>query len=147
MTEQEQTQRQAVIAEAESWLKTPFHLNACIKGVGVDCGRFVHQVLVNCGLITGQQLPVVLEGFNLHRNEEILLGILQQVCHEVKGREPLPGDIVVYRYGRLACHLAFVKEWPIIIHAFTGCCVMEDNGAEQELIKRLTGVYSVWGGE
>ena len=43
MDKLELAQRLAVVAEAESWLGTPYHHEARIKGHGVDCVE--HQVL------------------------------------------------------------------------------------------------------
>lgn len=33
-----------VCAEAETWLGTPYHPNARVKGTGVDCGGLLYQV-------------------------------------------------------------------------------------------------------
>ncbi len=41
MTEAEQ--RAAIVKEALTWLGTPFVYGACVKQVGVDCGRFLRR--------------------------------------------------------------------------------------------------------
>lgn len=43
MTPLELQQRAAVIAEAESWLSTPYHHEARIKGHGVDCAQILDE--------------------------------------------------------------------------------------------------------
>ena len=38
------------IAEAETWLGTPFRVQACVKGQGVDCNTLVFESLVSVGI-------------------------------------------------------------------------------------------------
>lgn len=45
------TMRRAVVAEALTWLRTPYHHAARIKGVGVDCAQFLIAVYAATGLI------------------------------------------------------------------------------------------------
>jgi len=47
----EELERQLVIKEALTWLSTPFHHEAMIKGAGVDCGMFLAAVYRVAGLI------------------------------------------------------------------------------------------------
>lgn len=41
----------AIVAEARSWLGTPFHHQAALKGVGCDCGGLVRGVGAACGVL------------------------------------------------------------------------------------------------
>ena len=50
MTEQEQ--RDLVVKEAYSWIGTPYHHQAMIKGVGVDCALILLAVFREAGLIS-----------------------------------------------------------------------------------------------
>ena len=49
MTEHEQ--RQAVVAEALTWLGTPYHHRARVKGAGVDCGQLLAAVFEGAGVL------------------------------------------------------------------------------------------------
>lgn len=44
-------------ASARAWKGTPFALGASIRGAGVDCVRFVAEVLTECGHLSGYQFP------------------------------------------------------------------------------------------
>src|SRR6185437_15824401 len=58
----EVAQRAAVVAEARSWIGTPYHNCADIKGTGVDCGMLIVRVFVATGLcahlIRGPNRPI-----------------------------------------------------------------------------------------
>ena len=109
--------RRAVVAEAESWLRTPWHHNARIKGVGVDCGNLLIGCFVNAGLMADFELEPYDHDFMLHRDEEKFLGIVQEHLDEIEG-PPQPGDVALWRYGRCFSHGAIVVRWPEwIIHA------------------------------
>lgn len=45
------TMRNAIVAEARSWLGTPFHHQAMVKGVGVDCAMLVRAVGETLGVL------------------------------------------------------------------------------------------------
>ena len=47
----EQEQRDAVLAEAATWIGTKHHNGARLKGVGVDCGQFPLAVYEAAGLL------------------------------------------------------------------------------------------------
>ncbi len=43
------TTPQAIASEARTWLGTPFHHQATVKGVGTDCAGLLRGVLINTG--------------------------------------------------------------------------------------------------
>jgi hypothetical protein len=95
--------RQAAIAEAESWLDTPFEHATLIKGRGVDC----IMLLVACFRAAG----ILAEVFDprpyprtwfVHRNDEIYLAGLEQWGREIE--HPKPGDVGVWKFGRCYSH-------------------------------------------
>jgi len=136
-------ERKKVVAEALTWLKTPYHLNARIKGVGVDCGTFLIACFAGAGLIDDVDLGTFKPDFHLHRSDEVYVTWIKRYCREVT-RKPLPGDIVLYRFGRILSHGALVVEWPQIIHATVGVgCVLAD-AATDAIAPRQAGVFSFW---
>ena len=83
--------------------------------------------------------------WHLHRSAERYLGWVTRYCKKVERAEPLPGDIVVYRYGRCISHGALVIGWPEIIHAYLGLGVVLADGNDADMKKRACGIYSYWG--
>jgi len=130
-TRTEEAQRQAVVREALTWQRTPFHWETCIKGVGVDCGRFLAASFNAAGAkkIDIDALPHLPRLWFLHKSEGapspyLAQLLLYSVEYELKpGRTPRPADIVVARYGRDWAHSALVVEWPSVIGAAYEHCV------------------------
>jgi NlpC/P60 family putative phage cell wall peptidase len=109
--------RQAILAEAETWLGTRFHHYAWVKGAGVDCLGLIYGVYRGVGLVPEINIPYYRPDQMLHRDEETYLGgLLQYGGHEVE--HPEPGDVALFTYGRLLWHGAIVVAWPRLIHAY-----------------------------
>ena len=108
--------RAAVVAEARSWLGTPWHHRARIKGAGVDCVQLLAGVFHACGLLpdidTGDYPP----DWMFHRDEERMLNGLRQYAAEIDS--PAPGDVVVFRFGRCYSHCGIIVDAPVMIHAY-----------------------------
>ncbi|MDD5276734.1 MAG: NlpC/P60 family protein [Methylovulum sp.] len=112
--------RQAVIAEAMTWQGTPWRHNESVKGEhgGVDCGQFPLAVYRDLGLIDNQAVDDYPIDWALHRSEERYLQIVERYCAPVA--DPLPGDLVVFKFGRTFSHGAIAVNYPHIIHALRG---------------------------
>lgn len=138
----ERTQRDAVTACALTWLKTPYHHHARVKGAGVDCAQLLIAVYSGCGLIPAIDVGFYNHDWHMHRSEEKYLGWVNRYARPVE--TPLPGDVVLYRFGRCISHGAIVIEWPRIVHAYIGKGCILDEGDSGMLADRLAGFWSVW---
>ena len=147
MDEIERAQRQAVVAEARSWIRTPYHDMARVKGPngGVDCGMLLLEVFERCGLIEHVDVGYYSPDFYLHRSDPQYMNWVKKYAKEVR-RKPLPGDIILYNFGRQPAHGVIVVEWPIIIHAYKRArMVIQDDASKGELPGRQAGIFSFWG--
>ena len=137
--------RRRAVDEAISWVGTPYHHQGRVKGGGVDCGQFLALVFEGAGItpeIVPEDYP---HDWHLHRSEERYLGIVETYAHRIEG-PPLPGDIVLYRWGRCISHGAIVVDWPVVVHSYVGQgVVLDDAVANQALASRQVGYWSVWG--
>lgn len=137
-------QRQAVVAEALTWLGTPHHHQGRIKGAGVDCGMFLLEVFHRCGLIPHVEPGEYPHDWHLHRGEERYLGHVERFASRIPG-PPQPGDIVLFRFGACASHGAIVVEWPRVVHSYLGRgVILDDVTANHALAQRLVGFWSTW---
>lgn len=143
--------RNKAVAIAKTWIGTPYHSGARKKGVGVDCGQILIAVYEEMGALQpGECNP----GYyphdrHLHRTEEKYLEWLMKYCDQVKG-DPLPGDIVMFKFGKSSSHSAIVVEWPFVIHAYVRLGVIISHKDEaifcyEDGTSRLQGVYRVKG--
>ncbi len=144
--ELESLQRQDVVAEALSWLNTPFHHEAAVKGAGVDCAMLLREVYAAIGLTPRIDPGHYPADWHLHRTEERYLTWILEYARPVS--HGLPGDIATYKFGRVISHAAIVVQWPVIIHTYTRGCVLDDGDRNEELKERFVGFYrlKVWAG-
>ena len=143
--------RSQVVTAARQWLGTPYHPGADVRGTGVDCGMLLVRVFVDLGLCEPFDPRPYAPDWHMHRDEERYLGFLLERCREAA--VPLPGDILVMRYGRCYSHAGIVTRAapPTMIHAYAPArCVLEDEIArDPELAapERKPRTFSFWGGE
>ena len=65
--------RQAVVAEALSWLGTPYAHRQQLKSVGVDCAQLPLAVYAAAGVIGEADVGAYAAQWHLHRGEELYL--------------------------------------------------------------------------
>lgn len=108
--------RKRVIDEAQTWLRTPWHHNARVKGSGVDCGQFIIACYINAGLVANFETGDYPADWMLHQSEERYLSWVEKYLDPIE--VPLPGDVAAWRYGHCFSHGAIVVDWPTMIHAY-----------------------------
>ena len=147
----EADQRDRIVREARSWVGTPYHAQADIKGAGVDCGMLLVRVFVDTGLCEPFDPRPYADDWYLHRSEERYLGFIIDRAKEVL--VPLPGDVMVFRYGRCFSHGGIVTNTsPLtIVHAFQpALVVLEEEVARSPALcatARRTRFFSLWAKE
>jgi cell wall-associated NlpC family hydrolase len=107
--------RGKIITEVKTWEKTPWHHEARLKHVGVDCGYLIIETFANVGLVPHLTPPHYPPDFMMHRNEEWFMQLMMENGFEVTN--PKPGDAILYRHGRIYSHGGIIIKWPQIIHA------------------------------
>ncbi len=138
------TAREEVVAEAMSWIGTKYHHAARVKGAGVDCGQLLAAVYEAAGVIPHVQPEPYPSDWHCHRSEERYLAHVEAFAHRIGG-PPLPGDLVLYRFGRCISHGAIVVSWPRVLHAYVGQgVILDDAVANQALASRQVGFWSLW---
>ena len=110
-----------VVAEARTWLRTPYHHNQRTKGAGVDCANLPAAVYAAAGMIPEIPPEEYSAQWHLHCNSddpdtERYLKRVLEYAREFSG-PPGPADFVLWKVGRRWAHGAIVIEWPVIIHA------------------------------
>ena len=141
-----ENERAAVVREALSWLGTPWRHQGRIKGAGVDCGQLLLEVFSDAGVIPMFHVEPYVQDWHLHRDAERYLGQIERFGRRLPdGVRPLPGDVVLYKFGRCVSHGGIVVDWPTIVHAYNPLGVVLDDGdANVRLAKRQVGFWSPW---
>jgi NlpC/P60 family putative phage cell wall peptidase len=145
MTELEQ-KRASVVREAGSWIGTPFHHAARVKGAGIDCLMLLAEVYERAGIAPHIEPPFYVPDWHLHRDAERYLEGLTRYAREIagppQGTGPLPGDIALFRFGRTFSHGAIVTAWPRLIHAYWSIGVVRGDATLHPLAARPVRFFS-----
>lgn len=112
--------RERVVAEARSWIGTPYHHAANLKGVGVDCVFLLIETFKTVGFLEpGFDPRPYPKDWYLHRGDELFMEGLFKYARRLKRDErPQPGDVALYRVGRTASHGAIIVDDEHMIHAY-----------------------------
>lgn len=111
--------RQSIVDEARLWLGTPYHHLGDLKGVGVDCAMILVRIYQTVGIVPADFDPRPYEPeWYLHRDEERYLAGMEKWAHRIAPVDRLPGDILLYRFGRTASHGAVYVGDGLMIHAY-----------------------------
>ncbi len=129
----EEQQRQMVVKEAQSWLRTPYHASGRVKGAGVDCAMLLAEVYQAVGMVPRIDPKEYPHDWHLHRGQEQYMDYVLKYATLI--REPAgAGDGVLFRFGRCFSHGGIIVKWPTIIHAFLDRPVQyEDASRDQRL--------------
>jgi cell wall-associated NlpC family hydrolase len=132
--------RAAVVAEAETWLGTPYHHMGRVKGAGCDCLTMLAEVYCACGIIPHVDIPYFAPDFNLHQSAELYLEGLLQYAREIPG-PPQPGDVALWKFGRCFAHGAIVMDWPTLIHSWVRIGVIYGDATQPTLAGRAVKFF------
>lgn len=109
--------RADVCTLARGWLRTPWHHQARIRGVGVDCAQLLIAVYAEAGVIEDFDPGDYAIDHMMHSDREVFRGWCERYGRQTK--TPRAGDAVVWKFGRVYSHGGIVVEWPgRVIHAF-----------------------------
>jgi NlpC/P60 family putative phage cell wall peptidase len=135
-------QRARVIAEARTWLRTPYHHQGRIKGVGVDCLMLLCEIYHAVGLVPFVDPGPYPRDWHLHRNEERYANGLFQYARQVD--VALPGDVAIFKFGRCFSHGAILIGATEVIHSYLGQGVVEADRHQEPLAGREVKFFSMW---
>jgi NlpC/P60 family putative phage cell wall peptidase len=136
--------RGAVVAEAESWLRTPYHHMARVKGAGADCLTLFAEVYEKAGVIPHVEVPFYPPDWNLHRDAERYLEGIMRYAREIPycpDISPAPGDVAIFKFGRCFAHGAIVVSWPRLIHAWHSAGVVYADAKQGQLALRPVRIF------
>lgn len=124
----EPEQRAAIVAAARTWLGTPYHHAADVRGGGVDCGMIFVRCFVDSGLLPSFDPRPYPADWMMHRDDERYLDLVRRFAArelDLALETPQPGDVVVFQHGRTFSHGGLVtgapgtlSGWPWILHAY-----------------------------
>jgi NlpC/P60 family putative phage cell wall peptidase len=130
-----------IIVEALSWIDTPYHHLARVKGVGVDCAQLMAGIAED---ITGKKINIDTYSveWHLHNREELMCNTVESFgCLRKDINDKEPGDILAFKFGRVNSHLGILLPNDQFIHARIDIGKVVINSLSGDWITRLGRVY------
>ena len=143
-------ERAAAVAEARSWIGTPYHHmgdgeqreGRQLKGVGIDCAQILIEVFSAIGVIKWFSTGKYGRDWMMHNGEERYLSFIRPYAEEYDWqKEPIgDGDIVAWRFGRSFSHGGIVTQWPRVVHAYAPFNMVDESDTSVASQLTLIGI-------
>lgn len=119
--------REHIVAEARSWLGTPYRHQASLKGVGCDCLGLVRGVWRGVLGPEPERAPPYVPGWAEATGEESLAAAGFRHLVPVPREAAMPGDVLLFRWRAHlpAKHAAILTSATTMAHAHDGAAVAE----------------------
>lgn len=106
-----------ILDEARSWEGTPYSWRTKIKGIGVDCGTFLHAVYERF-----YEIPPMPHGYreaNVTQDGGVGNYWMDYLTPLVDWLEaPEPGDAILLKYGANFCHGGVMEDARHVWHSY-----------------------------
>lgn len=129
------------VNEARTWLKTPFHHQASVKGVGCDCAGLVKGTARNLGY----QVSDVYTNYGREPANGELERTLENLLNKKDSNKLSKGNIILFKFLNEPQHLGIYCGDGIVIHSYS-----TEGGVVEHLIddkwkKRIVNVFELPG--
>lgn len=133
--------RAAIVAEARSWIGTPWAPSGAVKGVGANCLGFLAGVARELGLTDLVAAFAPYGGYALPPEPRALLRGLRRHLARVALSEARPGDILLFDLGEGLRHVGLLSAPGTIVHAHRS----KGRVVEQRLVWTPHSAYRISG--
>lgn len=119
--------RKTIVAVARTWIGTPYHHQASLKGVGTDCLGLIRGIWRELYGADAETPPPYSPDWAEANGEEAMLLAASRHMQPVAREDFAAGDVLVFRVrrGAVAKHAALATRPDKIIHATEGARVAE----------------------
>ncbi len=119
--------RPHIISLARTWLGTPYHHQASLKGAGTDCIGLIRGIWRELYGREAETAPAYTRDWAEATGRETLLEAARGHLIEIDPSDAVPGDVLVFRYrgSAIAKHAAILATPTTMIHAMEGAPVCQ----------------------
>ena len=137
--------REAIIAEALSWIGTPYHHQASLKGVGADCLGVVRGVWRSVHGCDAEMPPAYSRDWAEAAGEETLLAAAGRHMRPIGIDQRQPGDVLIFRFRATvpAKHAGILTGPATFVHAIEGGAAC-DVALSAWWRRRIAGVFAFY---
>lgn len=103
--------KEAIVAEARSWLGTPYRHQASVKGIGCDCFGLIRGVWRAVYGPEPEAIPAYSRDWRVESGKETLIAAGRRHMHGVAIADRHPGDVLIFRMkpGLIATHCGILS--------------------------------------
>lgn len=137
----------SIVAQARTWLGTPFHHQARLKGKGCDCLGLIVGVVDALGLedASGKKLAAYDEvTYSKEPDGAYLIQKLTGLLDEVPAAEARAGDLALFKVRENPQHLAILTDYEGglgMIHSFAPSRRVVEHRLDDEWKSRMIKVF------
>lgn len=139
------TTRAQIVAEARTWIGTPYQHQASLKGVGCDCIGLIIGVARVLGIPEAKAYDSDLryKGYGRPPNPKMLIAACDEYLDRVPVPNALPGDIALGRIEKEPQHFGILSsiDPPYIIHSYTQVGKVTENRADENWQAKVLRIY------
>lgn len=119
--------RARAVVLARTWIGTPYHHQASLKGVGCDCVGLIRGIYRELFDAEPETPAPYTRDWAEATGEETLLAAARRHLVAIAPSSALPGDVLVFRYRTYAVakHAGIVTGEGLMVHAVEGALVSE----------------------
>lgn len=146
--------RDAICAEARTWLETPYQHQAHVRGHGCDCGGLIGGVAVALGLLPTDWWETAfapLAGYARQPSAGSLLHVLDAFMPRIEPETAQPGDVLVIRFRAEPQHVGFLVPYvhggAALLHALNANAARKvvEHRLDERWRSRVTHAYTLPG--
>lgn len=117
-----------VVATARSWLGTPYHDQASLRGVGCDCLGLARGVWREVVGAESFQIPAYTRDWGETGPHEVLAEGARHMMVEIAVPDAVPGTLILFRMAprAIAKHVGILTGPDSFIHAYERLGVVEE---------------------
>jgi NlpC/P60 family putative phage cell wall peptidase len=136
--------RQAVIAEARSWIGTPYRHQGALKGVGCDCLGLVRGVWSAVYGYEPESPPSYSSDWAEASKEETLLAAARRHLTEVPLDAMAPGDVILFRWRPHlpSKHLGILVAPDRMVHAYDAAGKVAEGNLAAAWRRKISAVFA-----
>ena len=135
-----------IITQARTWLGTPYHHQARLKGVGCDCLGLVVGVADELGLehASGARLSSFDQtDYSRQPDGARLTAMLQSVLYEIPKEDAAPGDLVLFSIEGNPQHVGLLTDYEGlgVIHCYAPSRKVVEHRLDKKWQQRIVKVF------
>lgn len=138
------TDRARIVTEARTWLGTPYHYRAAVKGAGCDCIGLVNALRAWWTGEPMEEMPAYSPDFAVSTDHDALLEAGRRLLVPRPVGTELTGDVVAFRWKRTQsiAHAGVLASNDRLIHADMRSGVCEVSVQSWRRAGKLAAVFA-----